>query len=102
MPNTHLDITGYIFQANGKQYPIQAGYVKTSHLEDGGLHWDWEMALELKKTDVIPSNKETFILYPDDMSIFLRTQVIDRRKEGGLSVFTLVPFVKNVIAEEKK
>lgn len=98
--NTRLDITSFIFLANGKQYPIQAGHVETSKLDNGSIHWDWQMALELKKSDVIPSNKETFILYPDDMSVFLKTQVISREKDGGLTVFTLVPYMKNVIVEK--
>ena len=97
MTNHRVELDGFFFQAKGVIYPIQAGYVHTSHLENGNLVWDWEMALELKTTDIIPANEMTYILY-DDHSVFLKTQVIARRKEGGLTVFTLVPYVQNVIA----
>ena len=100
MPSTHLDIAGFLFQAKGVIYPIAAGYVETSKPESGeGVNWNWEMALELKKSDVIPSNEITYILWPDDHAVFLKTQVLSRRKEGHLTIFKLVPYLQNVIVE---
>lgn len=91
MANVDLNITGFLFEAKGRQYPIQAGRIKTSHVENDNVVWDWEIALELKKSDIVPSNESTAILY-DDGTAFLKTQVLERRKEGNLSVFKLVPY----------
>jgi len=89
-----LDITeGFTFFAKGRNYPIQAGHVRTSSVENGSVIWDWEVALELKRSDVIPSNEQTAILYEDN-TVFLRTRVIDRRNEGGLTVLKLVPYMR--------
>ena len=93
MPNVNLDITGYLFQAKGQAYPIEAGQVVTTHSDAGSVSWDWEAALELKTSDAIPSNETTAILWPDG-TVFVKVRVIRRRKEGGLSVLTLVPDVK--------
>lgn len=92
MPNVNLDIAGYLFQAKGQAYPIEAGQVVTLNTTNG-IQWDWEAALELKTSDAIPSNETTAILWPDG-TVFVKTRVIRRRKEGSLSVFTLVPDLK--------
>lgn len=95
MPNNiDLDITeGFSFWAKGRAYTIQAGHVRTSHIENDGVVWDWQVALELKKSDIIPSNEATAILY-DDNTVFLKTRVIERKQEGGLTVIKLVPFMQ--------
>lgn len=94
MPNIDIDITAYSFEANNKRYPIEAGHVRTAHHEGGNVSWDWQIALELKKNDAIPANKRTYILYPEDSSVFLSTRVIKRRKEGNLTIFSLVPYME--------
>lgn len=91
--NIELDISeGFLFLAKNKLYPIQAGHVKTSHVENGSVQWDWQIALELKKSDAIPTNAMTKIVY-DDHTTFLRTRVIGRKQEGGLTILKLVPYM---------
>lgn len=98
MPNIDLDITeGFTFQAKGRPYSIQGGHIRTSQVSAESVHWDWEIALELKKSDIIPSNEATAILY-EDGSVFVQTRVIDRKQEGGLTILTLVPYIR----EDKK
>lgn len=93
MPNNiNLDISGFYFYAKGRFYPIESGHVRTSHLENGNVSWDWQMALELKKSDVIPANEKTALCY-GDKSVFVYTKVLERRKEGNLSAFKLVPYM---------
>lgn len=93
MANVNLDLSGFLFEANGHQHEIKTGHLITTHLENGSVLWDWQVALKLKKSDGIPSNKSTSLCYPDG-STFVETRVIDRSSENGLSVFTLVPFIK--------
>jgi hypothetical protein len=85
----------YRFEANKQVYEIQAGKLIT--LSDGeNVVWDWEIGLELRKADFIPLNKPTALLYSDN-SVFVRTQVIGRKKEGGLTVLTLVPYIEGQV-----
>lgn len=94
MPNNiDLDISRFFFYAKGRFYPVQAGHVRTSYLENNNVSWDWQMTLKLKKSDVIPANERTLLCYPDK-SAFVLTQIADRKQEGGLTVFTLVPYFK--------
>lgn len=92
MANVDLDIAnGFLFAAKGRNYPIQAGAIKTSHLENDKVVWDWHVALELRAGDVIPANEATAILY-DDESTFIKTKVIGREKQGALTLLKLVPY----------
>ncbi len=92
MPNIDIDVAGYYFEANNKLYPIEAGRIHTAHEVNGNIVWDWEIALELKLNDAIPTQKRLAILYPDDDSVFVYAEVIKRRKEGNLTIFSLVPY----------
>jgi hypothetical protein len=92
MPNIDMDIAGYFLEAGNKRYPIEAGHIRTTH-ENQNVSWDWEIALELKLSDAIPAKKRLALLYPDDASVFVHVEVIKRRKEGNLSVLTLVPWM---------
>jgi len=92
MPNVDIDIAGYYLEANRKLYPIEAGHVRTTHHDNGSVSWDWQIALELKISDAIPMHKRLELLYPEDASVFVYIEVLERRKEGNLTILKLVPY----------
>jgi hypothetical protein len=87
-----LDVAGHYFDTGMNAYPIEAGHIKTSHYDNMSVSWDWKIALELKKHEVIPLNTKSMIRYPDDSGVLVCTKAIKREKEGSLTVFTLVPY----------
>jgi hypothetical protein len=88
-----IDLSGYRFEANGQVFEIEAGHLKTDYMDNASVQWDWQIGLELKKADFIPFNKPSYLLYPDG-SVFVRTRVLKREKQGNLSVLTLVPWIE--------
>jgi hypothetical protein len=94
MPSLSLEKDTFYFEANNHVFDIEHGMINTTYLPNGGMNWDWTMALSLKKSDAIPMGKKCAILW-QDRTVFVYCKVIERKAEGKLTNFRLVPYFEN-------